>query len=283
MSVVRLHRRETYTVVTNDAIRDERLSWKATGLLVYLLGLPDGWRINHRDLAERKLDGKAAVLTGMSELEENGYLRRTTERLPDGTFRTEVHIFEEALSDGDPIPTGAPGTDYPGPDEPDPDNRYPTGSNQPGINQEEETSLAPLDGSDLPAVLASSPHLADAERLADLLADLIAENGSRRPTVSPTWVRDMERLLRLDERTAVQVEAAIRWSQRDDFWQSNILSPAKLRKQYDRMRLQARRDTTRTERRSGSAASMVDVLQQLDDQMERESAASSPRAAIEAG
>ena len=43
----------------------------------------------------------------------------------------------------------------------------------------------------------------------------------------------MDRLIRLDERTPEQVENAIRWSQRDDFWKSNILSPKKLREKYD--------------------------------------------------
>ena len=32
----------------------------------------------------------------------------------------------------------------------------------------------------------------------------------------------------------------------DEFWRSNILSPGKLRKQYDRMRLQAGRDQKRS-------------------------------------
>jgi len=152
---------------------------------------------------------------------------------------------------------------------------------EPENKSHENKSLAPLVGSDLPASVSSSPHLRDAERLADLLADLIADNGSRRPAVTSTWVRDLERLIRIDGRTAEQVEAAIRWCQQDEFWRANVLSPAKLRKQYDRMRLQAKRAIRAAENRPGSAASMMDVLRQLDDQME-ESRASPPHRAIEA-
>ena len=75
-----------------------------------------------------------------------------------------------------------------------------------------------------------------------MLALLIEENGSKKPKVTDAWITDMDRLIRLDERTPEQVENAIRWSQRDDFWKSNILSPKKLREKYDQLRLVAIRE-----------------------------------------
>ena len=74
------------------------------------------------------------------------------------------------------------------------------------------------------------------------LADRIEDNGSKRPEVTDKWLMDMQRIHKLDGRTWDEITAAIRWSQDDEFWRSNILSPGKLRKQYDRMRLQASRD-----------------------------------------
>lgn len=81
----------------------------------------------------------------------------------------------------------------------------------------------------------------DAARLAHLLADLIEANGSKRPNVTWTWVQDIERLIRIDERTPRQVENMIRWCQADDFWRGNILSARKLRAKYDQLRLAAMR------------------------------------------
>jgi hypothetical protein len=80
--------------------------------------------------------------------------------------------------------------------------------------------------------------------LCNLLADLMVGNGVKRPTVSGKWVGDIDKLIRIDEKTVEQVEAAIRWSQADSFWSSNIHSPAALRKQYEKMRLQAQRNKT---------------------------------------
>ena len=78
--------------------------------------------------------------------------------------------------------------------------------------------------------------------LCNLLADLMVSNGVKRPTISGKWVGDIDKLIRIDEKTVEQVEAAIRWSQADSFWSSNIHSPAALRKQYEKMRLQAQRN-----------------------------------------
>ena len=78
--------------------------------------------------------------------------------------------------------------------------------------------------------------------LCNLLADLMVSNGVKRPTVSGKWLSDMDKLNRIDEKTFEQIEAAIRWSQNDSFWSSNIHSPAALRKQYEKMRLQAVRN-----------------------------------------
>lgn len=79
----------------------------------------------------------------------------------------------------------------------------------------------------------------DVERLCAHLADRIAENGSKRPSITQKW-RDAARLmLDRDGRAEQQVHAAIDWCQADEFWRTNILSMPKLREQYDRLRLQA--------------------------------------------
>lgn len=76
----------------------------------------------------------------------------------------------------------------------------------------------------------------------NLLADLIAQNGSKRPEVTDKWLNDMDKLNRIDGREWENITKAIQWCQNDSFWRANILSPAKLRKQYDSLRLQAQRN-----------------------------------------
>ncbi|MFH9765124.1 hypothetical protein ACH4N4_30675 [Streptomyces microflavus] len=79
----------------------------------------------------------------------------------------------------------------------------------------------------------------DVEQACSLLADLMEANGCRRPEINKEW-RDAARLLMDKDGVALQdVLGAIRWSQADQFWRSNILSMPKLRKQYDALRLRA--------------------------------------------
>lgn len=61
-----------------------------------------------------------------------------------------------------------------------------------------------------------------------------------------TWASDMDKLIRIDKRQVAQIEAVIRWCQEDSFWYKNILSPQKLRKQYDKLVLQLPKKSTET-------------------------------------
>jgi hypothetical protein len=93
------------------------------------------------------------------------------------------------------------------------------------------------DASKLPKAVQQSPFLTDAKRLCRLLADLIVENGCKPPKRTWRWVQDMDAVMRLDGRAAVEVETVIRWAQQDEFWRVNVLSPAKLREKFDQLRL----------------------------------------------
>ena len=73
--------------------------------------------------------------------------------------------------------------------------------------------------------------------LAQLLHDKIKNNT---PAWNMTgsldkWAEDINKIIRLDGRTAEQVAYVIDWVQKDDFWRKNILSGTKLRKQFNRL------------------------------------------------
>ncbi|WP_435107813.1 helix-turn-helix domain-containing protein [Nocardiopsis synnemataformans] len=67
---------DRFTIVANAAIRDERLSYKARGLLALIASHREGWGVTETQLAEKSPDGISAVRSGLKELEKAGYLRR---------------------------------------------------------------------------------------------------------------------------------------------------------------------------------------------------------------
>jgi hypothetical protein len=86
---------------------------------------------------------------------------------------------------------------------------------------------------------------ADVERLCEHLADRIAGNGAKRPTVTKRW-RDAARLmLDADDRPEAAVHQAIDWCQDSEFWRANVLSMPKLRDKYDQLSLQAKSQRNR--------------------------------------
>lgn len=113
--------------------------------------------------------------------------------------------------------------------------------------------------------LTSRTYGDEVKNACNLFADLIEQNGSKRPTVTDKWLQDMERLNRIDGRTWEQITAAIIWVQNDSFWRSNVMSPDKLRKQYDQLRLKAQ-----SQQKQSKVSQALNWMQNItwDDQKE---------------
>jgi hypothetical protein len=71
-------------------------------------------------------------------------------------------------------------------------------------------------------------------RLAKYLHDAIKKNlpEHKEPNMQ-AWSEDMRKIVELDQREPKQVAKVIKWVQSDTFWWKNVMSPAKLRKQYE--------------------------------------------------
>ena len=80
--IVRGKRPDRYTVLSNDIIRNHALSFKARGLLAYLLSMPDNWSVSSAHLAKTGPDGREAVRTALIELVSAGYLIRERKQDP---------------------------------------------------------------------------------------------------------------------------------------------------------------------------------------------------------
>ena len=80
--------------------------------------------------------------------------------------------------------------------------------------------------------------------LIELLKSKILENnpGARISSAyENVWGKELEKMMRLDRRSADQIRTALLWSQASDFWCSNILSFGKLRQKFDMLTLQIKR------------------------------------------
>jgi len=79
--VIRIQKRPNgFVMLDKGFIENENLSWKAKGILAYLLSKPDNWKVIIKDLVNHSTDGKAAVYSGLKELSEQGYYKKVPVR-----------------------------------------------------------------------------------------------------------------------------------------------------------------------------------------------------------
>jgi len=86
-------------MIAKDVLRDSRLSWKETGLLCYLLSLPDNWTLYIHELINHKQDGIKATRSGIKKLVTLGYLQKIVHRNSKKQIvKHEYIIHEKPLS-----------------------------------------------------------------------------------------------------------------------------------------------------------------------------------------
>lgn len=102
MSVVRVNKTKNYTVMSNEHLKDKRLSLKAKGLLSVMLSLPDTWDYSISGLVAICRESETAVKSTLNELKSCGYLV-VTKKMPDETESGRIEyvydIFEKAQTE----------------------------------------------------------------------------------------------------------------------------------------------------------------------------------------
>ena len=99
--VIRVKKRPSnFVMMDKTFLEDDRLSYKAKGLLAYLLSKPDDWKVIVGNLVNSSKDGKASVYAGLKELKECGYYEKVPVRNEQGTriIRWESTVYEMPIS-----------------------------------------------------------------------------------------------------------------------------------------------------------------------------------------
>ncbi|MDD4601484.1 hypothetical protein SDC9_04168 [bioreactor metagenome] len=75
--IIRVQKRDNpYAVIDKMPLNDTRMSFKAKGILSYLLSKPNNWKPSIDELSKASKDSTDAVRTGLQELERFGYMVR---------------------------------------------------------------------------------------------------------------------------------------------------------------------------------------------------------------
>jgi len=105
-------------------------------------------------------------------------------------------------------------------------------------------------------------EICDMENSEMLYQEILKNNPNFKKPNLEKWANDFRLMRERDKRTDDQVKFLIQWVQADSFWKSNILSPAKLRKQFDALVIKVK---TEREKKKGAASMTRKEDFNLDD------------------
>lgn len=95
MSVFKIEKSKNYTVMSNYHLRDKNLSYKAKGLLSFMLSLPEDWDYSINGLVSISKEGVKAIRNILQELQRYGYLVIEKKQNKIGQFEYEYLIYEQ--------------------------------------------------------------------------------------------------------------------------------------------------------------------------------------------
>lgn len=89
-----------YSKISNLVLQDKRLSFKARGLIAYILSLPDDWVIQAKHLETESPQGREAIYSALQELAVFGYMQKEYTHNDEGhIIHTRWIAYDEPNSD----------------------------------------------------------------------------------------------------------------------------------------------------------------------------------------
>ena len=76
MKIIRKDKKDNFTTIDNAYLQNKNLSFKAKGIMTYILSLPDDWVIYIDQLIATSKDGEGSFRSGLDELIKAGYIKR---------------------------------------------------------------------------------------------------------------------------------------------------------------------------------------------------------------
>lgn len=233
---IRVIKDRNYTVLHNQFLKRNDLSWKAKGILAYILSLPDDWNINLKEVMTHATEGEKAFRSGWKELKDLGYVDRRPIRDDD---TKKITHWETIVRESVDVTTNEPLT-----------QNLHVGKEDVGNLHVDNDNLLSTDSTKYLSKQNTNNRKGrkysfdDTQfELAKLLWEKIKVNfpNNKEPNLE-AWANDIRLMMEQDNRTVAEIKGVINWSQKHEFWYANIQSARTLRAKYETMYAQADRE-----------------------------------------
>ncbi len=94
-NIIRVEKREKFTIISRALLEDKNLHWSTRGILAYLLCKPDNWILRVTDLKNQGDLGRDAIYKRLKNAIEYGYINRIDHRDDKGRVTGVEYIVHE--------------------------------------------------------------------------------------------------------------------------------------------------------------------------------------------
>jgi len=215
-----------YVMIDKNVFEDTSLSFKAKGILGYLLSRPNDWTLIIADIQKRSTDGKDSVKNGIDELIERGYIVKTEQPRQAGKFATCDYVVYEK-----PINTGVNRCGKTVTDKPQRKNRH--GKSATTNNDELSNELTNSKNiySEKPKKQKSDVVEKPSEISEQTWNDfLVVRKAKKAPLTQTAWKRTFNAMLQVQEKTGHSLQQILEymisrnWSALEVDWYLNALA-----------------------------------------------------------
>lgn len=233
MAVIRVEKSKDYSIISNTPLQDKNLSLKAKGLLALVFTLPNNWEYSVNGICKIVKEGRDAVLTAFKELEQNGYLKREKQRTSDGKFSSVVYVFYEFPQNLIPQSENSTSENSTSENPIQKNTNIKKYINKKTCQQSSDCDVVPADVSYFDE---NSQEYIIAKTLRDNILELRPKaKVPRNFKDMQKWAELIDKMIRIDKAEPQEIYDVLNFVKHNEFWSRNILSPATLRKHFDRL------------------------------------------------
>lgn len=86
--------------IQNDILTNDKLSWKAKGLLCFMLSRKDDWEFHKVQVQKYSTDGRDGTISAFNELIKAGYVKQLRKRDDKGKFKSfDYLVYDNPFTD----------------------------------------------------------------------------------------------------------------------------------------------------------------------------------------
>lgn len=209
--------KRNFTVLSNIPLRDKDMSLKAKGLFSFMMSLPPNWDYTINGLVSVLKEGRRSIGNILNELEDLGYLVRTSKKNKDGTFAGNDYDLHCEPIDNQPQAQKG-----------DTVNGYAENDTQISKEVIKKRKKKKKEATEVPP----KEFCQEAKDICRWFYDQLTsqEKKAVQGSVQNDWLDTVEKCNRLDGVSYDKIMEAVKWAKSDEFWSKQFRSITKLRK-----------------------------------------------------